>query len=228
MRVLKSIVFFSRASLNGRIHTRASANPSEMAVTCPYCQPFVIATERHKTSIHVCDSYRSRSSIQKIQIQNNFTVWNASKHWWGLLRAFRYILSPWLNHNLRNWTTFLTCNTSRKYWLSDKCSCRSFHSPEHLLPMYCAQLNAERHYTNSLAKTWTTIGRLDPTAGGRNEVPDHEKLAAAAWVTTVAVERRPLAGEHRRLCSGWKETPEYCFGSIHAYTVAVISTDLLT
>lgn len=67
--------------------------------------------------------------------------------------------------------------------------------------MYYAQLNAERHCITSLAKTWTTIGRLDPTAGGRNEVPDHKKLAAA-WVTTVAVERRPLDGEHRRYCAG--------------------------
>ena len=82
---------------------------------------------------------------------------------------------------------------------------RSFHRPGTPAAKYYAQLNAQRHYTTSLAKTWTTIGRLDPTAGGRNEVPDHKKLAAA-WVTTVAVERRPLAGEHRRFCAGCRAT----------------------
>jgi hypothetical protein len=105
----------------------------------------------------------------------------------------------------RDWTTtFLTCNKSRKYWSPDRSVGRSFHCPGTPAAKYYAQLNAERHYTTSLAKTWTTIGRLDPTAGGRNEVPDHKKLASA-WVTTVAVELRPLAGEHRRFCAGWQE-----------------------
>jgi hypothetical protein len=123
----------------------------------------------------------------------------------------------------RDWTTFLMCNKPRKYWSSDRSVGRSFHRPGTPAAKYYAQLNAERNYTTSRAKTWTTIGRLDPTAGGRNEVPDHKKLASA-WVTTVAVELRPLSGEHRGFCAGWQETPEYCCGSIEADTVTVIST----
>jgi hypothetical protein len=52
----------------------------------------------------------------------------------------------------------------------------------------------ERRYTILLAKTRTTIGRLDAIAGGRSEVPDYEKFTVA-WPTTAAVERRPPNGE---------------------------------
>jgi hypothetical protein len=52
----------------------------------------------------------------------------------------------------------------------------------------------ERRYTILLAKTRTTIGRLDAIAGGRSEVPDYEKFTVA-WPTTTAFERRPPTGE---------------------------------
>lgn len=92
-------------------------------------------------------------------------------------------------------------NKSRKYLPSDRSPGRLFHCPGTPASMHYAQLNSERRYTTSLANTCTTIGRLDPTAGGRSEVPDYEKLAVA-WVTTVAVERRPRTREHRRFGAG--------------------------
>lgn len=64
------------------------------------------------------------------------------------------------------------------------------------------QLNSNRCMNGAipilLAKTRTTIGRLDAIAGGRSEVPDYEKFTVA-WPTTTAVERRPPTGEVRFL-----------------------------
>jgi len=126
-----------------------------------------------------------------------------------------------------NWTAFVTCNKSRKYWPSEKV-CGSLVPPPR--NTCCQVLRATERWTALYHFTCEDVDDYWSLRSHRRRQergPRSQKVGCG--LGDYRGSRATSAG--RRTSSvlrGLTGDSAYCFGSIEAYTVTVISTELVT